>query len=95
MAHTMAHIMAHTMAHAMAQMITERDESNYHESLVHTTLNYLPDARRVLVIGGGDGGTVTQLLKCRRMVAKSPLARSGPTRPATAPPACSGRPLWA
>ena len=28
-----------------------------------TTLNYLPDARRVLVIGGGDGGTVTQLLK--------------------------------
>ena len=24
---------------------------------------YLPDARRVLVIGGGDGGTVTQLAK--------------------------------
>jgi len=46
-----------------ALMITERDESNYHESLVHTTLNYLPDAKRVLVIGGGDGGTVTQLLK--------------------------------
>ena len=46
-----------------ALMITERDESNYHETLVHTTLNYLPDARRVLVIGGGDGGTVTQLLK--------------------------------
>ena len=57
-----------------ALMITERDESNYHESLVHTTLNYLPDARRVLVIGGGDGGTVTQLLKRRRMAHSVPLA---------------------
>merc|ERR1712050_585871 len=44
-----------------ALMITERDESNYHESLVHTTMAYLPHAKRVLVIGGGDGGTVTQL----------------------------------
>jgi spermidine synthase len=46
-----------------ALMITERDEANYHETLVHTTLNYLPHAKRVLVVGGGDGGTVTQLLK--------------------------------
>ena len=44
-----------------ALMITERDEANYHETLVHTTLNYLPEATRVLVIGGGDGGTVTRL----------------------------------
>lgn len=61
-----------------ALMITERDESNYHETLVHTTLNYLPDARRVLVIGGGDGGTVTQLLKWRRMAHNVTLARSSP-----------------
>ena len=46
-----------------ALMITERDESNYHESIVNTPLVYLPRARRVLVIGGGDGGTVTQLVK--------------------------------
>ena len=46
-----------------ALMITERDEPNYHETIVHTVLNYLPDARRVLVVGGGDGGTVTQLVK--------------------------------
>jgi len=46
-----------------ALMITERDEPNYHESLVHTTLAYLPNAKRVLVIGGGDGGTVTQLVR--------------------------------
>ena len=46
-----------------ALMITERDEANYHESIVHTTLAYLPEAKRVLLIGGGDGGTVTQLVK--------------------------------
>ena len=51
-----------------ALMITERDEANYHESLVHTTLAYLPHARRVLVIGGGDGGTVTQLVKHPNLV---------------------------
>ena len=51
-----------------ALMITERDESNYHESLVHTTLAYLPQARRVLVIGGGDGGTVTQLVRHPNLV---------------------------
>ena len=51
-----------------ALMLTERDEPNYHESLVHTTLNYLPGARRVLVVGGGDGGTVTQLVKHPNLV---------------------------
>ena len=75
-----------------ALMITERDESNYHESLVHTTLNYLPDARRVLVIGGGDGGTVTQLLKRRRMAHSVPLAPQPGAHAATrrpgVPPTC-------
>jgi spermidine synthase len=47
-----------------ALMITERDERNYHEMLTHVPLNYLPaDAKRVLVIGGGDGGTVTQVVR--------------------------------
>ena len=46
-----------------ALMVTERDEPNYHETLVHTTLVYLPHARRVLVVGGGDGGTVSQLVR--------------------------------
>lgn len=44
-------------------MITERDEAHYHEMLAHVPLAYLPDARRVLIIGGGDGGTLTQVLK--------------------------------
>lgn len=46
-----------------ALMITERDERNYHEMLAHVPLNYLPAAKRVLVIGGGDGGTVTQVVR--------------------------------
>ena len=44
-----------------ALMITERDEANYHEMLAHVPLAYLPEAKRVLIIGGGDGGTVTQV----------------------------------
>ena len=51
-----------------ALMITERDEPNYHETIVHTVLNYLPAARRVLVVGGGDGGTVTQLVRHPNLV---------------------------
>lgn len=46
-----------------ALMITERDEKNYHEMLAHVPLNYVPTASKVLVIGGGDGGTVTQVVK--------------------------------
>jgi hypothetical protein len=51
-----------------ALMITERDEPNYHETIVNTPLVYLPEARRVLVIGGGDGGTVTQLVRHSNLV---------------------------
>ncbi len=45
--------------------ITERDEFFYHEMLVHIVLNSHPDPRRVVVIGGGDGGTVREVLKHR------------------------------
>ncbi|MGD8353412.1 MAG: polyamine aminopropyltransferase [Pseudomonadota bacterium] len=44
-------------------MLTERDEFVYHEMLAHVPLNSHPDPRRVLVIGGGDGGTVREVLK--------------------------------
>ena len=43
--------------------ITENDEKNYHEMIVHVPLNYIPDAENVLIIGGGDGGTLYQVLK--------------------------------
>ena len=43
-------------------MTSERDEYLYHEMLVHPVLTTLPDIRNVLVIGGGDGGTIREVL---------------------------------
>ena len=43
--------------------LTDFDEHNYHEMLVHIPLNYLPKASNVLIIGGGDGGTAREVLK--------------------------------
>ena len=46
-------------------MISERDEFVYHEMIAHVPLFVHPDPTRVLVIGGGDGGTVREVLKHR------------------------------
>ncbi len=43
--------------------ITERDEFFYHEMLVHVVMHAHPEPRNVIVIGGGDGGTVREVLK--------------------------------
>jgi spermidine synthase len=42
---------------------SSRDEHRYHEALVHPALTALPGARRVLVLGGGDGLAVREILK--------------------------------
>ena len=42
---------------------TERDEFIYHEMLVHVPLISLENPRRVLIIGGGDGGTLRRVLE--------------------------------
>ena len=39
------------------------DEYRYHESLVHVPMGLVPEARRVLVLGGGDGLAVAQLVR--------------------------------
>jgi spermidine synthase len=39
------------------------DEHRYHEALIHPALSSLPWAQNVLVIGGGDGLAVRELLK--------------------------------
>src|SRR5215470_15749315 len=39
------------------------DEARYHEALVHPAMTLAPGARRVLVLGGGDGLAVRELLK--------------------------------
>ncbi|MEW9900799.1 polyamine aminopropyltransferase [Chitinivorax sp. PXF-14] len=42
---------------------SSRDEHRYHEALVHPVLTPLPWARSVLVLGGGDGLAVREILK--------------------------------
>lgn len=42
---------------------TERDEFFYHEMLVHPALLRHPRPRRVLIIGGGDGGALREVLR--------------------------------
>jgi len=42
---------------------TEKDEFIYHEMMVHVPLFAHADARKVLIIGGGDGGILREVLK--------------------------------
>jgi spermidine synthase len=44
-------------------MLTEFDEYAYHEMISHVPLLVHPKPSRVLVIGGGDGGVVREVLK--------------------------------
>ena len=43
--------------------LTEGDENFYHEMIAHVPLFVHPDPKRVLVVGGGDGGTAREALK--------------------------------
>ncbi len=42
---------------------SSRDEYRYHEALVHPGLAAMPTARRVLVLGGGDGLALREVLR--------------------------------
>ncbi|MBL7543127.1 MAG: polyamine aminopropyltransferase [Bdellovibrionaceae bacterium] len=44
-------------------MCTERDEFHYHEMIVHPVAQLSKKLKNVLVIGGGDGGTIRELFK--------------------------------
>jgi len=44
-------------------MISERDEFTYHEMISHVPLFSHPDPKKVLIIGGGDGGTAREVIK--------------------------------
>lgn len=44
-------------------MLTEKDEFIYHEMITHVPMAVHPHVEHVLVIGGGDGGIVRELVK--------------------------------
>ncbi len=44
-------------------MTTDRDEFVYHEMITMVALNSHPDPRKVLIIGGGDGGALREVLR--------------------------------
>jgi len=48
---------------------TERDEFIYHEMLAHTPIFAHGAARNILIIGGGDGGMLEEVLKHRSVEA--------------------------
>lgn len=47
--------------------LTTREEHFYHEMLVHPILQAHPNPRKVLIIGGGDGGTMREVVKYRAL----------------------------
>lgn len=44
-------------------MVSERDEFIYHEMISHVPLFVHPNPQKVLIIGGGDGGTAREVLR--------------------------------
>lgn len=44
-------------------MTTEKDEFVYHEMVAHVPLHTHPNPENVLVVGGGDGGVIREILK--------------------------------
>lgn len=44
-------------------MCTERDEFHYHEMITHPIMQTHGNAKNILVIGGGDGGTIRELFR--------------------------------
>jgi spermidine synthase len=43
--------------------LSDKDEFIYHEMMAHVALFSLPDPQSVLIIGGGDGGVLREVLK--------------------------------
>lgn len=44
-------------------MVTEETEHSYHEMIAHVPLLTHPNPKRVLIIGGGDGGSAREVLR--------------------------------
>ncbi len=55
--------LGHVLLNDDFMMCSERDEFVYHEMMAHVPLSVHPNPRKVLIIGGGDGGTAREVLK--------------------------------
>ena len=44
-------------------MTTDKDEFVYHEMVAHPALFTHPNPKHVLVVGGGDGGVIREIMK--------------------------------
>lgn len=44
-------------------MVNEKDEFVYHEMITHVAMATNPNIKKVLIIGGGDGGTSREILR--------------------------------
>ena len=44
-------------------MLTEKDEFIYHEMIAHVPMAVNPKIKKVLIIGGGDGGSAREILR--------------------------------
>jgi spermidine synthase len=44
-------------------MVSERDEFVYHDMITHVPMFTHPNPKKVLIIGGGDGGTAREVLR--------------------------------
>lgn len=51
------------LVHDGVIMLTQYDNFAYHEMIVHVPMMAHPNPKRVLVVGGGDGGTLKEVLK--------------------------------
>ena len=57
------HELGKILVHDDVVMFVEAYEASYHEMIAHVPLLYHPNPKRVLVIGGGDGGTSREVLR--------------------------------
>jgi spermidine synthase len=48
-------------------MTSQVDEFVYHEMVAHPALHTHPDPKQVLVVGGGDGGVIREVLKHKKV----------------------------
>ncbi len=48
-------------------MVNEKDEFIYHDMIIHPAMATNPNIKRVLIIGGGDGGTAREVLRYKHI----------------------------